>query len=81
MKFIIQNEINAVRLTEQEYTNASLLDKQATLDAKANIDTLLASKKGLMASFGAGFAKGIVSQPTSSTKSILPSLIQLFMKL
>ncbi|WP_299664191.1 hypothetical protein [uncultured Psychromonas sp.] len=81
MKFIIQNEIDAVRLTEQEYTNASLLDKQATLDAKANIDTLLASKQGLMASFGAGFAKGIVSQPTSSTKSILPSLIQLFMKL
>lgn len=81
MKFIIQNEIDAVRLTEQEYTNASLLDKQATLDAKANIDALLVSKKGLMASFGAGFAKGIVSQPTSSTKSILPSLIQLFMKL
>jgi len=81
MKFIIHNEIDAVHQAKQECINASLLDKQATLDAKANIDTLLASKQGLMASFGAGFAKGMVSQPTPSTKSIIPSLIQLFMKL
>ena len=81
MKFLIQKQINAVHLTEHEYVNASLLDQQATLDAKANINTLLASKQGLMVSFGAGLAKGIVSQPSPSTKSILPSLIQLFLKL
>lgn len=81
MKFIIQDEINAVRQTQQEYLNACILDKQATLDAKDNVNTLLASKQGLMASFGAGFAKGMVSQPNTSSKSMLPSLIQLLMKL
>ena len=81
MKFIIQDEINAVQQTQQEYLNACILDKQATLDAKDNVNTLLASKQGLMASFGAGFAKGMVSQPNPSSKSMLPSLIQLLMKL
>ncbi|MBB1273231.1 MULTISPECIES: hypothetical protein [Psychromonas] len=81
MKFIIQDEINAVQQTQQEYLNACILDKQATLDAKDNVNTLLASKQGLMASFGAGFAKGMVSQPNTSSKSMLPSLIQLLMKL
>jgi hypothetical protein len=81
MKFIIQDEIKAAEDAQQIYTAACAFDNHTSKVVKTNINTLFASKEGIMASFGAGFAKGMVSQPSTSSKSALPGLMQILMKL
>lgn len=81
MKFIIKDEIKEVNNAKQIYTAACAFDEHTSLEAKSNINTLLASKEGLMASFGAGFTQGMVSRSSSSSSPSLPRIIQLLLKL
>ncbi|MDO6508801.1 hypothetical protein Q4506_17545 [Colwellia sp. 4_MG-2023] len=69
MKFILKNEIKKVEETQQIYTAASALDKHNSLSAKSNMKNLLASEKGLAASFGAGLAKGLLNDSHNSKHS------------
>tara|TARA_R110002050_G_scaffold191458_1_gene326216 strand:+ start:1469 stop:1708 length:240 start_codon:yes stop_codon:yes gene_type:complete len=79
MKFIIENEIKNVKDAKQIFTAASALDRHNSLEAKSNVNTLLASTKGIMAAFGAGLTKGLVSQPSNPSKSEIAGLIKLFL--
>jgi hypothetical protein len=79
MRFIIENEIKEADNAKQIYTAASAFDKHTSLVAKTNVNTLLASSKGLVAAFGAGLTKGLVSQPSKSSNSDLTGLIKLFL--
>ena len=79
MKFIIENEIRNVEDAKQIYTAASAFDTHTSLVAKTSVNTLLSSNKGLVAAFGAGLTKGLVSQPSTSSKSEITGLIKLFL--
>ncbi|UUO23611.1 hypothetical protein FGD67_10490 [Colwellia sp. M166] len=81
MKFLLAHQLKQVAKAKQLHLSASALDRHCTLQTKSDIKRLLVSKKGLVAAFSAGVAKGLVSQSDKSSKSELAGLMKMLVAL